>query len=138
MAQTGRISRAATTLIMMTALVRSVPAFVVKTSVPRPACFNSGRAACLAAGRGFGDTPKPAPKPSEPAKDNKGPRKARSLMPLADEAASKLLAKEGPDGTVKFDNPAVGDFQVLDALVEVRRYFGVVPLTARMGLLVCN
>lgn len=40
-------------------------------------------------------------------------------MPLADEAASKLLVKEGPDGTVKFDNPAVGDFQVLDALVEV-------------------
>lgn len=40
-------------------------------------------------------------------------------MPLANEAASKLLVKEGPDGTVKFDNPAVGDFQVLDALVEV-------------------
>lgn len=40
-------------------------------------------------------------------------------MPLADEAASKLLVKKGPDGTVKFDNPAVGDFQVLDALVEV-------------------
>lgn len=39
-------------------------------------------------------------------------------MPLAD-AASKLLPKEGPDGTAKFDNPAVGDFQVLDALVEV-------------------
>ena len=39
-------------------------------------------------------------------------------MPLADEA-SKLLAKQGKDGTVKFDNPAVGDFQVLDALVEV-------------------
>lgn len=46
-------------------------------------------------------------------------QQARSLMPLADEAASKLLVKEGPDGTVKFDNPAVGDFQVLDALVEV-------------------
>lgn len=39
-------------------------------------------------------------------------------MPLADEA-SKLLVKQGADGTVKFDNPAVGDFQVLDALVEV-------------------
>lgn len=44
-------------------------------------------------------------------------------MPLADEAASKLLVKEGPDGSVKFDNPAVGDFQVLDALVEVRYSF---------------
>ncbi|CAM9533585.1 unnamed protein product [Scytosiphon promiscuus] len=119
MAQPGRIpAAAATTLIMMTALVRSVPAFVVKTSLPRPARFNSGRAIRLAAGKGFGDAPKPAPKPSEPAKDSKGPRKARSLMPLADEAASKLLAKEDPDGSVKFDNPAVGDFQVLDALVE--------------------
>ena len=39
-------------------------------------------------------------------------------MPLADEA-SKLLTKQGADGTVKFDNPGVGDFQVLDALVEV-------------------
>lgn len=48
-----------------------------------------------------------------------GLQQARSLMPLADEAASKLLVKEGPDGTVKFNNPAVGDFQVLDALVEV-------------------
>lgn len=38
-------------------------------------------------------------------------------MPLANEA-SKLLVKQGADGTVKFDNPAVGDFQVLDALVE--------------------
>ncbi|CAM9313655.1 unnamed protein product [Hapterophycus canaliculatus] len=118
MAQTGRIPAAGTTLIMMTALVRAVPAFLVKTSLPRPACFTNGRGACLAAGQGFGDTPKPAQKPSEPAKDNKGPRKARSLMPLADEAASKLLAKEGTDGSVKFNNPAVGDFQVLDALVE--------------------
>lgn len=39
-------------------------------------------------------------------------------MPLADEA-SKLLVKQGADGRVKFDNPDVGDFQVLDALVEV-------------------
>lgn len=64
--------------------------------------------------QGFGETPKPA----KPDDGKKGPRKARPLMPLAD-AASKLLPKEGKDGTLQFDNPAVGDFQVLDSLVEV-------------------
>lgn len=101
---------------MLSALGR-VPAFLLKPSLTRAACFTSTRT-LLQAGKGFGEAPKP---PQEPPKD-KAPRKAKSLMPLADEAASKLLVKEGPDGAVKFDNPAVGDFQVLDALVEVSRF----------------
>lgn len=110
------MSRAASaTTIMLSALVRPVPAFLVRPSLARALCFTSTRT-LLQAGKGFGDKPKP---PQEPPKD-KAPRKAKSLMPLADEAASKLLVKEGPDGAVKFNNPAVGDFQVLDALVEVR------------------
>lgn len=109
---------------MLNALVRPVPAFLVRSSLGRATCFSSTTKVLLA-GKGFGQAPKkqPADKPpQEPAKDQAVPKKARSLMPMADEAASKLklLAKEGADGTVKFDNPAVGDFQVLDALVEVR------------------
>ncbi len=112
-----RMSRAASaTAFMLGAPVRPVPAFLVGPSPTRATCFTSARTP-LQAGKGFGDKPKP---PQEPPKDNKAPRKAKSLMPLADKAASKLLVKEGPDGAVKFDNPAVGDFQVLDALVEVR------------------
>ncbi|CAM9393880.1 unnamed protein product [Sphacelaria rigidula] len=38
-------------------------------------------------------------------------------MPLAD-AASKLLPKENVDGSVQFNNPGVGDFQVFDSLVK--------------------
>lgn len=116
----ARISRAASaTILMLNALVRPVPAFLVKSSLGRATCFSSSSSSgTLFAGKGFGETPKPRKPPQEPAKDQ-APRKARSLMPQADAAASKLLVKEGADGTVKFDNPAVGDFQVLDALVEV-------------------
>lgn len=103
---------------MLSALVRPAPAFLVRSSLARATRLSGS--GTLLAGKGFGETPKPANRkpPQEPAKDQ-APRKARSLMPLADAAASKLLVKEGADGTVKFDNPAVGDFQVLDALVEV-------------------
>lgn len=81
----------------------------------------SGRPAVahpLSAGQGFGEKPNP-PKRQEGDKGKKNPvRKAKSLMPLAD-AASKLLPKENADGGVQFNNPGVGDFQVLDSLVEV-------------------
>ena len=60
------------------------------------------------------------------------------MMPLADEAASKLLVKEGPDGTVKFDNPAVGDFQVLDALVEVSLLLPKMKCGGVLFCLVCS
>lgn len=114
---------------MLCALAHSVPAFFVGTistqhisrAFPaiarRGGCYaattrgSPARPLCLA--KGFGsETPKPV------EKEKPKPRPAKSLMPLAD-AASKLLPKQGPDGTVKFDNPAVGDFQVLDSLVEV-------------------
>lgn len=75
-----------------------------------------GRPLCLA--RGFGEKPIP-PKPDNSGKTGKK-REAKSLMPLAD-AASKLLPKQGADGKEQFNNPAVGDFQVLDSLVEVSR-----------------
>lgn len=72
----------------------------------------------LCAGQGFGGKPNP-PKRQEGANGKKAPaKKAKSLMPLAD-AASKLLPKENVDGSVQFNNPGVGDFQVLDSLVEV-------------------
>ena len=121
----GRATSASVVVLMMSALTRSVPAFMLRTSLPRALSTStatvlfrgtsrSARPPALA--KGFGETPKPA-KPQKPS-EGKAPRQARSLMPLADEA-SKLLTKQGADGTVKFDNPGVGDFQVLDALVEV-------------------
>eukprot|EP00752_Nemacystus_decipiens_P007863 g7025.t1 len=123
----ARITRAASaTALMLSTLVRPTPAFLVRSPhLPGAVPFGNLRRsrAVFQAGKGFGETPKPKP-PQEPAED-KAPRKARSLMPLADEAASKLLVKEGPDGTVKFDNPAVGDFQVLDALVEYPGSFDI-------------
>lgn len=127
MARRGRATSATVVVraLMMSALTRSVPAFMLRTSLPRalPAPTTaisrgtSRSARPLALAKGFGETPKPA-KPQKKPSDGKAPRQARSLMPLANEA-SKLLVKQGADGTVKFDNPAVGDFQVLDALVEV-------------------
>lgn len=126
MARRGRTVSA--TVLMLSTLARSVPAFLVRSPFPRAlpttstaACSRvwpiqrGGAPQCLA--KGFGETPKPA-KTHQPAK-GKALRPAKSLMPLAD-AASKLLPKSGADGKVKFDNPGVGDFQVLDALVEVR------------------
>ena len=79
--------------------------------------------ATLALAKGFGDPPK-STRPKQPADgdgdgDAARKNKAKSLMPLAD-AASKLLPKESADGSVKFSNPGVGDFQVFDALVKVR------------------
>lgn len=79
----------------------------------------------LSAGQGFGERSTPP----EPDKTTRGPgsdpnvegapvKRAKSLMPLAD-AASKLLPKQNADGSVQFNNPGVGDFQVLDSLVEV-------------------
>lgn len=116
--------------MVLSALVHVVPAFLIGTTsiqyISRALPAVARRSGChyaattrgsparrLSLARGFGsETPKPA------EKDKPKPRPAKSLMPLAD-AASKLLPKQGPDGTVKFDNPAVGDFQVLDSLVEV-------------------
>ncbi|CAM9315114.1 unnamed protein product [Ectocarpus sp. 12 AP-2014] len=105
-------------IMLLSTLSQPVPAFLARGPLSRTACLHR-RTLCVAAGKGFGDKPKPPPANTKPPQDT-GPakRKARSLMPLADEAASKLLVKEGPDGSPKFDNPAVGDFQVLDALVE--------------------
>lgn len=103
--------------MLLSTLTQPVSAFLARGSLPRTACLNR-RTLCVAAGKGFGDKPKPPPA-NKPPQDTPAKRTARSLMPLADEAASKLLVKEGPDGSAKFDNPAVGDFQVLDALVEV-------------------
>lgn len=115
----ARISRVASaTLLMLNALVRPVPAFLVRSSLGRATCSSSSSRTLLA-GKGFGETPKPAGKPPQEQAKDQTPRKAKSLMPLADAAASKLLVKQGADGTAKFNNPAVGDFQVLDALVEV-------------------
>lgn len=135
------------TLIMLSSLAHSVPAFLVGTTstqhIPRafPAIVRCGgyyaaassRALpagplCLAKGFGSSETPKPVEK-DEPKR-----RPAKSLMPLAD-AASKLLPKECPDGTVKFDNPAVGDFQVLDSLVEVSGGGQQSPVTSVLLLL---
>ncbi|CAN0153337.1 unnamed protein product [Ectocarpus fasciculatus] len=118
MTRTGRRAAAMVKAFMLlSTLAQPVSAFLARGSLPRAACLNR-RALCVAAGKGFGDKPKPPPANKPPQDTGPAKRKAKSLMPLADEAASKLLVKEGPDGSAKFDNPAVGDFQVLDALVE--------------------
>lgn len=100
-------------------LTHSSRAFLPPTSCSQ-ATFLASSQMCssrLYQARGFGQ-PEDPPKPENTKKLR---RKAKPLMPLAN-AASKLLPKEGKDGSVQFNNPAVGDFQVLDSLVKVSQF----------------
>ncbi|CAM9791209.1 unnamed protein product [Ascophyllum nodosum] len=125
MMRKGRAASA--TFLMLSTISRSVPAFLLRSASPRVSVVRSDQRAIgqwpatLALAKGFGDPPK-STRPKQPADgdgdgDAARKNKAKSLMPLAD-AASKLLPKESADGSVKFSNPGVGDFQVFDALVK--------------------
>ena len=86
-----------------------------------------------ASGKGFGASPAPRgddKKPEEPAAKK---QVGINLGELAAKQREKLLPKQGQDGKESFGNPAVGDFQVFDALVKYPTWFTIKAIGVEDG-----